>query len=137
MRVPASKRLRQRPRLGEETRAGAALQKAGTSDLMAGRSFPVEAAKVAARHPAGRSAVCLSTGGGAGRSMLTSFGIGALVGVGVVAGVLGYWVGRITGKRAERRLWEERIARQARELGRTRTMIRQALQDKAHQPIDR
>ena len=48
------------------------------------------------------------------------------------AGVLGYLAGRLTGKRAERRRWEQRIAGQVRELGRTRDIVHRALEGRAH-----
>jgi membrane protein DedA with SNARE-associated domain len=60
-------------------------------------------------------------------------GLVAFVGIVLGGGVLGYLVGRITGKRAERRHWERRIAGEARELGRTRAIIRRALEKDAHQ----
>jgi len=46
-------------------------------------------------------------------------------------GVLGYLAGRLTGKRAERRRWEQRIASQVRELGRTRDLVHRALEGRA------
>lgn len=49
------------------------------------------------------------------------------------AGVLGYLAGWLTGKRAERRRWERRIAGQIRELGRTRDIVHRALEKRAPQ----
>jgi hypothetical protein len=61
----------------------------------------------------------------------SSLGVAAFVGIVLGASVLSYLLGRVTGKRAERRRWERRIAGQARELGRTRANIRRALEKKA------
>jgi hypothetical protein len=47
------------------------------------------------------------------------------------AGVLGYLAGLFTGRRAERRRWEQRIAGQIRELGRTRDIVHRALEKRA------
>jgi len=47
--------------------------------------------------------------------------------------VLSYLLGRVTGKRAERRRWKRRIAGEVRELGRTRAMIHRALEKGGHQ----
>jgi hypothetical protein len=47
------------------------------------------------------------------------------------AGASGYVAGWLTGKRAERRRWEQRIAWQVRELGRTRDIVHRALEGRA------
>jgi membrane protein DedA with SNARE-associated domain len=61
--------------------------------------------------------------------MVTSgLGVGAFVAIVLGACVLGYAVGRITGKQAERRRWERRMAGEARSLDRTRAIIRRALE---------
>lgn len=57
----------------------------------------------------------------------TGFNLGALVVLVLGAGVLGYVLGRFTGRRAERRYWERRIAGAARGLDHTRGIIRRAL----------
>ena len=64
-------------------------------------------------------------------------GIAALVGVAVVAAFVGYLVGRIAGKRAERRHWERVLANQTRELGLTRANIRRVLQGSSDQSAKR
>ena len=48
------------------------------------------------------------------------------------AGVLGYLAGRLNGKRTERRRWEQRVAGQIRELGRTRDIVHRALEGRGH-----
>src|SRR5262245_16479228 len=63
--------------------------------------------------------------------------IAALAGVAIVAALVGYLVGRASGKRAERRHWERIIASQTRELGRTRANIRRALQGSSDQSAKR
>jgi len=55
-------------------------------------------------------------------------GVVAVVGIVLGVGVLSYLLGRVTGKRAERRRWKRRIAGEVRELGRTRAMIHRALE---------
>jgi hypothetical protein len=57
----------------------------------------------------------------------TGFDLGALVVLALGAGFLGYALGRFTGRRAERRRWERRIAGAARDLDHTRGIIRRAL----------
>jgi hypothetical protein len=61
---------------------------------------------------------------------MVPFDLGVIAFGGLVlgVGVLSYLLGRLTGKRAERRRWKRRIAGQARELGRTRAMIHRALE---------
>ena len=59
-------------------------------------------------------------------------GVAAFVGIVLGASVLSYLLGRVTGKRAERRRWQRRIAGEARELGRTRAMISRALEKDAY-----
>jgi hypothetical protein len=56
-----------------------------------------------------------------------SLGVAVFVGIVLAASVLSYLLGRVTGKRDERRHWERRIAGQARGLDRTRAIIRRAL----------
>jgi membrane protein DedA with SNARE-associated domain len=60
-------------------------------------------------------------------------GVVAFVGVVFGVGVLSYLLGRVTGKRAERRRWRRRIAGQARALGRTRAMIHRVLEKDGRQ----
>ncbi|MFL4970468.1 MAG: hypothetical protein ACJ8D4_02460 [Xanthobacteraceae bacterium] len=55
-------------------------------------------------------------------------GVVAVVGIVLGVSVLSYLLGRVTGKRAERRRWKRRIAGEVRELGRTRAMIHRALE---------
>jgi membrane protein DedA with SNARE-associated domain len=57
----------------------------------------------------------------------------AFVGIVLGVSVLSYLLGRITGKRAERRRWKRRIAGEVRELGRTRAMIHRALENGGRQ----
>jgi membrane protein DedA with SNARE-associated domain len=61
-------------------------------------------------------------------------GVGAFVGIVLGASVLSYLLGRVTGERAERRLWERRIAGEVRELDRTRAIIRRALEERQPPP---
>lgn len=56
--------------------------------------------------------------------MTSGLGIAAFVGIALV---LGYVVGHITGKQAERRRWQRRISGEAREVGRTLATVRRAL----------
>jgi membrane protein DedA with SNARE-associated domain len=58
----------------------------------------------------------------------SSISVAAVVGIVLGASVLSYLIGRITGKRVERRRWEQLIAGQARKLGHTRDLIRLALE---------
>jgi hypothetical protein len=67
--------------------------------------------------------------------VIGGFGIAALVGVVFAAGVFGYMVGRRAGKRDERRHWERRITGEAREVGRTLTIVRRALEKDAQQSL--
>jgi hypothetical protein len=61
--------------------------------------------------------------------MVTSgLGVGALVAIVLGACLLGYVVGRITGKQAERRRWKRRVAGETRSLDHTRAIIRRALE---------
>ena len=60
-------------------------------------------------------------------------GVVAVVGVVLGVSVLSYLLGRVTGKRAERRRWTRRIAGEVRELGRTRAMIHRALEKDSRQ----
>jgi hypothetical protein len=62
----------------------------------------------------------------------SSLSVAAVVGIVLGASVLSYLIGRVTGKRAERRRWQQRIAGQARKLGHTRDIIRRALEKDAH-----
>jgi len=61
----------------------------------------------------------------------TGFELGALLVVALAAGIMGYALGRLTGRRAERRHWERRIAGAARGLDHTRGIIRRALEKDA------
>jgi hypothetical protein len=66
--------------------------------------------------------------------MVTTYvGVGVLVGLVLGAGVVGYLIGRRAGRRAERRRWQQHVAGEARELDRTRALIRRALEKKADQ----
>jgi membrane protein DedA with SNARE-associated domain len=71
--------------------------------------------------------------------IIGGFGIAAFVGVVFGAGVFGYLfgyrVGRRAGKRDEQRYWERRIAGDAREVDRTLTIVRHALEKDAHQSL--
>ncbi|MFL6805920.1 MAG: hypothetical protein ACJ8FM_18225 [Xanthobacteraceae bacterium] len=60
-------------------------------------------------------------------------GVVAVAGIVLGVSVLSYLLGRVTGKRAERRRWKRRIAGEVRELGRTRAMIHRALEKGGHQ----
>jgi hypothetical protein len=59
--------------------------------------------------------------------------IAAFGGIAIAAGVAGYLAGRYIGRRSERRRWERRMVGEAQALGRTRLMIRRAL-EKGSQP---
>jgi membrane protein DedA with SNARE-associated domain len=71
--------------------------------------------------------------------IIGGFGIAAFVGVVFGAGVfgymVGYMVGRRAGKRDERRHWERRVTGDAREVDRTLTIVRRALEKEAHQSL--
>ena len=60
-------------------------------------------------------------------------GVGAVAGLVLGAGVVGYLIGRRAGKRAERRRWQQHFASQSRELDRTRALIRRALDKKPNE----
>jgi hypothetical protein len=55
-------------------------------------------------------------------------GVVAFVGIVLGVSVLSSLIGRVTGKRAERRRWKRRIAGEVRELSRTRAIIHRALE---------
>ena len=59
--------------------------------------------------------------------------VGVVFGVGVFAYMVGYMVGRRAGKRDERRHWERRIT--GRDVDRTLTIVRRALEKDAHQSL--
>jgi membrane protein DedA with SNARE-associated domain len=63
------------------------------------------------------------------------FGVAAFAGVVFGAGLFGYMLGRRAGKRDERRHWERRVTGDAREVDRTLTIVRRALEQDAHQSL--
>jgi hypothetical protein len=67
--------------------------------------------------------------------IIDGFGIAAFLGVVFGAGVFGYMVGRRAGRRDERRHWERSITGDAREVDRTLTIVRRALEKDAHQSL--
>jgi membrane protein DedA with SNARE-associated domain len=60
-------------------------------------------------------------------------GVVAFVGIVLGVSVLSYLLGRVTGRRAERRRWKRRIAGEVRQLGRARAIIHRALEREARQ----
>jgi hypothetical protein len=64
--------------------------------------------------------------------------IAAIVGTVLGVALLGYMVGYVNGKRAERRRWQRRISGETREVGRTLATVRRALNantaEQPHQP---
>jgi len=61
--------------------------------------------------------------------------VGALAVVVLASSALGYLLGHFSGTRSERRRWQRRISDEVRALGRTRAMVRRALESKPPEAI--
>jgi hypothetical protein len=64
----------------------------------------------------------------------TAISIGIASGAGALGLLIGYLVGRMTGKRAEHRRWQGQMASEARKVGKTLANVRRALKGDALKP---